>query len=165
MPGFNIDGGGNGPPGTIDVLMQYRWEIQQLGPIADRTVRLLAREMVLPESKIDVQEILGGLIYYKFAKSVKWENISVTFYDTMDTLKELIAWRDKIYTNQGGIKVHSNYKQDSIFLLQDGLGNTLKTITAKGSWPVSIAQGPLSYASSDAKIITVTLAYDYAEVT
>jgi hypothetical protein len=165
MPGFNIDGAGDGPEGTVDVLRQYRWEIQQLGPISDRIVRLLAREMVLPESKIDTQEVLGGLLYYKYAKSVKWENISVTFYDTTDTLKELIAWRDKIYTNQGGIKIHSRYKLDSIFLLQDGLGATLKTITAKGSWPVSIAQGQLSYASSDAKIITVTLAYDYAEVT
>jgi hypothetical protein len=162
MPGFNIKTG-DGPSNTQEFLRQNRWRIKQLGPVTDQDVVLFARDLNLPEYRIDQQEILGGLLYYKFAKSVKWQDVQVTLYDINKTLDELIKWRDQVYTNAAGIQVHSTYKKDSIFELLDGNGSPLKKITLKNSWPVSIAQGQLTYTSSEVKLITITLAYDFAE--
>lgn len=165
MPGFKIGGAGDGPSSGIETLRQHRWLITKLGPIGTENL-LVARDLVLPEYRIDRQEILGGLIYYKFAKSVKWEDISVTFYDTGKILDELCKWKQLVYDNSSGIKKHSpngGYKQDCIFELLDGTGSPLNTITAKNAWPASIAQGQLSYTSTEIKVVTVTLAYDFAE--
>ena len=124
---------------------------------------LIAESLQLPNVTIEEQLIKGALITYKFASGVKWEDATITFYDTEKLLGQLESWRDIVYTNAEGIKSHVDYKRDSSFELLDGKGQELVELKLKNSWPKSIAHGPLSYGSSDIKIITLTLSYDFAE--
>ena len=65
-----------------------------------------------------------------------------------------------------GIGTHSpsgGYKQESKFDLLDGSGATINSYTLKNSWPINISQGKLTYTDTEIKIVTVTLAYDWAE--
>lgn len=167
MPGFNIGGSGEGPPNTVETLRQHRWRILTLGPVGAReSSRLvIAQSLQLPNVNIEEQVIQGALIAYKFAKTVKWDDATVTFYDTFGLLRELETWRDEVYTDAAGIQSHSDYKQDSEFELLRADGEVDVRIRLKNSWPKNIAHGPLSYGSSDIKIITLTLSYDYAERT
>lgn len=166
MPGFAIGGGGDGPPNTQETLRVHRWLITQLGPITSREQLRVAREITLPNLSIDKQEVLGGMLYYKYAKAVKWEDVMVTLYDTGQTLLELETWKDLVYTNSSGIQNHnpnSGYKKEAVFELMDGQGSAVNTIRLKNAWPIKIVQGRLTYTSSDIKIIQVVLSYDWAE--
>jgi hypothetical protein len=165
IPGFNIGGSGDGPANTIETLRQHRWIIRKLGPIGRESL-IVAKEVTLPELRLERQEILGGLIWYKYAKAVKYEDAQVIFYDTGKFLQEIQAWQDKVYKLDTGIGSHvpgKGYKLDSQFDLLDGSGNTVNSYTFKNSWPALIAQGKLSYTDSEIKVVTITLAYDWVE--
>lgn len=165
MPGFNIGGGGDGPDSKLELLFNHRWIIEQLGPIS-RDQLIIARDLMLPDLKIERQEINGGTIIYKFAKSVKWDDVQVTFYDDGNILNEIRDWLELVYTNDEGIKSHApsgGYKQECKFKLLGGEGKAINTIVLKNAWPVSVSQGKLTYTNSDIKLITLTLAYDWAE--
>lgn len=166
MPGFMIGGQGQGPSATMETLRDYRWLITRLGPM-NREVLKIARDVTLPDYKVDVLEVLGTFLYYKFAKSVKWDDVSITFYDNGQVLGEMYKWRDMVFDNLSGIKVHTpgqGYKRDAEIQLLDGKGSALNTITLKNAWPKSVSQGKLTMASTKIKQITIILAYDYAEV-
>lgn len=166
MPGFVINGqGGPGPANTVDTLRNHRWLITNLGPVKI-TQMLVARDLVLPSLKLERQEVLGGLIWYKYAKAVKWDDLDISFYDNGIILKDLETWRDMIFTNEEGIKDHSpssGYKKECEFVLIDGTGNTKNKFTLKGAWPAKIGHSQLSYTNNEIKLVTATMAYDWAE--
>jgi hypothetical protein len=167
MPGFMINGQGTGPSNIKEFLWQHRWLVDRMGKYIDKNEAFVAKEIALPDMKIDRQEILGGFIYYKFAKSVRWDDAVVTFYDDSKISANIDAWREDVYTEDKGILQHSGnngYKQDSIFLLLDGQGETVKKFILKNSWPVNISQGRLTYTESDFKFVVVTLSFDWAEL-
>ena len=172
MPGFIIGGqpGGEGarePANTVETLRAHRWKIVNLNDEISGDVfgpDIIAESLQLPNVDIEVQEVKGALITYKFAKSVRWDDVTVTFYDTAKLLPRLIEeWRDKVYTNEKGIRPHKGYKVDAAFELLDGAGNSQLKVTLKNSWIRRIMHGPLSYASSDIKIVTLIISYDFAE--
>jgi hypothetical protein len=162
LPGFAINGRGGVLSNKVELLFNHRWIIERLGPI-DQRACLVARDLGLPDTKIDRQEVLGGLLYYKFAKSVRWDDAIVTFYDDQTIYSQLLNWQSKVYSVKTGIGQHhpgGGYKMDSVFALTDGEDVTLETIILKNSWPAQISPGKLSYTNSDIKLITVTLAFD-----
>ena len=175
MPGFEINGRGRGPSNSTETLREHRWLISQLGPIRssqNSNALLFAKELTLPDFRAERQEILGGTLWYKFAKSVKWEDCRVLFYDTGEILPKLYEWRDKVFSLANGIGIHSSapskqgndsgYKQQCIFELLDGVGDAVYTVNLFGAWPSQISEGNLDYTSSAIKLVTVTLTYDYA---
>jgi hypothetical protein len=148
-----------------ETLRSHRWNIQQLGPISQNDT-ILVKELQLPQYTIERQEVLGGMQWYKYAKSVKWEDLEVQFYDNSQIYKSLLSWRDKVFTNDGGIQSHnisSGYKKDCIFALLDGEGSVAQKIKLKNAWPASINLGRLSYTNNEIKLVVLTLAYDWAE--
>lgn len=166
MPGFVIGGTGNGPDANMETLREYRWLVTRLGPM-DRELLKIARDITLPDYKVDVLEVLGTFLYYKFAKSVRWDDVSIVFYDDGKLLGDMNQWRDLVFTNEDGIQVHTpgqGYKQDAEIQLLDGAGEPVNTIILKNAWPRSVSQGRLSMTSTRIKEITIVLAYDYAEV-
>lgn len=163
MPGFLIGGGNEGVPNTIEPLFSHRWTIKSLGPVSGLTL-FLARDLTLPSLRIASQEINGGLITYKFAKGVKWDDVTVVFYDDGSVYGQLQEWLNKVYTNDKGIQSHSQYKQTSEFALLGGQGNPRNNVTLFNSWPTVVEQGRLTYTNSELKVITVILSYDWAEV-
>lgn len=166
MPGFSINGGGGNVPNTIELLTNYRWLITELGPVSSDSL-VVARDLVLPESRVEVQEILGGLIWYKFAKNVKWQDVTVVFYDDGKILDGIEQWRELVYTIEDGIKTHtpgSGYKRKCAFELLDGAGDVKKSLSLMNAWPTAVSHGRLSYSDSEIKIVNLILAYDWAEI-
>lgn len=167
MPGFKIGGTGEGPSNSLETLRENRWLITEFGPITDRERLLIAKEVGLPDYSADILEVLGGLIWYKYAKGIKWKDINVVFYDDGKVLQAVQSWKDLVYTNDGGIQAHnpgSGYKKDCTFELLDGMGEPLLKVKLKQAWPSQILTGKLSYTSSEIKIVTVILSYDFAEI-
>ena len=173
MPGFHINTGaggaydGTGPSNTSEFLWQHRWIIENLGKRINKSNKggsVVAKEVALPDLKMERQEVLGGLVWYKFAKAVKFDDAVVTFYDDSNISDRIELWKRQVYTEEDGIRQHTTYKQDSAFSLLGGDGKVIKKITLKNSWPVNISQGRLTYTESDFKLIVVTLAFDWAEI-
>lgn len=165
MSGFMIGGSGGDVPNTIETLRVHRWLITKFGPVSPRRL-LIARDLNLPDLNIEQQEVLGGLIWYKFAKAVRWQDAQVAFYDDGGIGFAIDNWKDKVYTNEDGIKTHtpgSGYKMDCEFQLLDGQDAVDNKLILHGAWPKAISEGRLTYTSSDIKLITVTLAFDWAE--
>lgn len=167
MPGFMIGGAGGDLDHMTETLRSHRWLITKLGPVNPRRL-VIARDLNLPDLAIEQQEVLGGLIWYKFAKAVKWQDAQVAFYDDGGIGQGIEQWKDKIYTNDEGIKTHtpgSGYKMDCEFELLDGHGEVDTKIILKNAWPKVVSEGRLTYTSSEIKLLTVTLAFDWAEKT
>jgi len=169
MPGFTINGFGNQReiPNNLETARNYRWYIRKLGPITSMRSLIVAKECTLPRWEPQKQEIEASL-KYKYAKSINWSDVIISFYDTFTDpiLDQLNKWRDKVYTNNAGVKKHGGggYKDDTVILQLDGSGNEIREITLKGSWPLSIDQGKLSMADNNITLVEVTLSIDYAEI-
>lgn len=166
MPGFIVGGGGGpGPPNGIETLRNHRWAIDNFGPLSGNDA-IVARDLQLPDLKIERQEILGGLLWYKYAKAVKWDDAVVVFYDDGKISAAVQKWISQVYSNATGIGSHnpsSGYKSRCKFNLLAGDGSTKSSITLFNAWPVSKSEGKLSYTDSQLKLLTVTLAFDWAE--
>jgi hypothetical protein len=170
MPGFKIDGYGNSDniPNTIEIARSHRWRIENLGPIQQPENKLVARDLTLPTWKPERLEILGTTLYYKYAKNIKWEDVTVIFYDNYKIGTEIDRWRDRVHTNIDGIKKHGagnqGYKLECEFHEIDGRANIKRKLKLFGAWPTNINYGKLSYTDTSLKVIELTLAYDYAQI-
>ena len=163
MPGFNIGNvvaNKDSPSTTENVLTNYRWFIRKLGPVSLEVLRF-AKELTLPTVNIEPQEVLGGTIHYKYARMVKFEDASVILYDDGNIFDQLNAWYQQVYTSKAGIQQHNAYKQECEFVLINGAGNEVESITLKGAWPKRITHGKLSYSDNNLKVMEVTISYDY----
>ncbi len=169
MPGFRIGGYGGEMPNTLEPARANRWIIKNLGPVTKRYAMFVAKDLTLPQWKVDKLEIMGGVLWYKFAKSIKWDDITISFYDipqpNYSAFREINKWIDLVHTNENGIKKHggSGYKMDCVFEELDGNGTTVRSIRLKNAWPNGFNWGKLTYTSSDLKLIELTLSYDWAE--
>lgn len=165
MPGFNIRGGGDGgePPNTEETNRAHRWMIISLG---ENTVSnentLFAKTLVLPGFTVEEEVITSAAIKYKFAKTVNWEDVSIAFYDTLNLFPQLIEWQNLVYTENAGIQPANSYKLRSIFSQTDNTGEPINQFTLHNSWPKSLTHSPLSYESSDIKLVDLVLSYDFA---
>jgi len=165
MPGFNIGPNSNGLTNQVEMLFNHRWLITMCGSMS-RDSTIVAKECSLPSLKIEQQDILAGSTTYKFAKSAKWDDVEIIFYDNGSIIKDLTLWSEMVYSNADGIGKHSKnggYKKKCEIGLLDGQGGILNKHILHNAWPKSINHGKLTYTSSDIKLITLVLAFDYAE--
>jgi len=170
MPGFNITNKESkrtlGEPGyNVDPFLQHRWFIRKLGPVGNNPL-IFAKDLSLPVFRADKQEVLGSNLYYKFAKNINWQDVTVTFYDMNDTMTELEIWRKKVQNNTKGIGVHGGkdgYKDTCKFSLMNGAGVETQRVTLFNAWPLSIDPGQLDYTDSEVKLVSMVLSYDYAK--
>jgi hypothetical protein len=167
MPGFKIAGYGGDAVSTLETLRPHRWRIIQLGPITAKDYLLTAKELTLPQWKAEQLTVLGAVLTYKYAKNVKWDDISVTFYDTKGLAAEIEKWRSLVNTDDKGILVHGSggYKKECEFEELDGNGDAVRDIKLFGAWPNTINYGKLSYTNSELKSVDLSITYDYAKIT
>jgi hypothetical protein len=173
MPGFNISGAGTGadiakdwPSNREDIARIHRFAIEKLGPIEEKDAKLLnfVKSISLPTVDFEIEEVKGAAINYKFAKTVLYGDVVVTFYDITGVLEKLVKWQSQVYNPDGGLGYSSpdtGYKQESRIIVTDGDGFELYNIKMFGSWPKQIQHADLTYESSDLKIVEITLACDY----
>lgn len=172
MPGFNIGGGAGGnnePNSRVEILRAHRWQITQLGApnikINPATL-LYAKSLTLPGFNVEEEIVSGASLKYKFAKMVNWEDVSIEFYDVIGVFDDLRQWQDAVFTPQTGIQPASSYKMKASFVLTDGTGfsdgaGVQEAFTLHGAWPKQLTHSPLSYESSELKLVSLVLSYDF----
>jgi hypothetical protein len=170
MPGFNI---GDKSDATAQITSKvnyyytYTWEITRLFDTsytnqgsADPVIML--RDMTLPTFSTSVDKYLGASVDYKWAKSVSWDDVKLTWYDSEGMIDIIEGWRRSIWTDDDGLRPGAQYKKTSI------LSYFLPDYTSRvnwylyNSWPTQIRSGELTYTNSDIKIVEATVAYDWA---
>lgn len=164
MPGFNINSSDPAEPSPMpgnDIHRAHRWRIVSLGDVNSRTAFLYAKSLVLPGFTVEEEIVNGAAIKYKFAKMVNWEDVSIEFYDVFGVFESLQKWQDQVYTPDGGIQPAGSYKKTSSFVLTDGSGKDIRPFTLHGSWPKQLSHSPLSYESSELKLVSLVLSYDF----
>lgn len=175
MPGFAINGLNTEDsrlvPTQQDVYLSYCWEIPLImGETAKKTDQngtgekalLMLKDATLPTFTVTKDTYLGGSIEYKYAKSVIWDDIKVTWYDTLNMINMIRKWRESVWTEEDGLKAAASYKKDTELnvFLPNGQGFYKYFLT--GSWPSQIRSGDLTYTSTEAKIVEVSVSYDWA---
>lgn len=169
MPGFRVGfetGDVNRSlPATTKFYYNYTWEIPEiLGTVSNRFNQLIAlRDMTTPAFTANKETFISTSVEYKYAKSITWEDVKITFYDTEGLINIIKSWRSSVWKETHGLMSASGYKKNTnirCFLPDDTKGYGWKLI---GSWPSSIRSGDLTYTSSDVKVVEVNLTYDYAD--
>jgi hypothetical protein len=166
MPGFMVNGVGQGADGQPKAYLSYTWYI---GTIFDEAVSqtggdplIYVRDATLPTFSVTKEQIQGASLEYKFAKSVSWDDVRLVFYDTeglLDTLKE---WRQNVWDPSTGLANPSDYKKNTTLTTVLPTGESANSWQLVNSWPSTIRYGDLTYTQSDAKVVDVTVTYDWA---
>lgn len=170
MPGFAVNGNFGGQVGTRqagateEYLYTYTWEIFQLFETREQLL-VHAKDITTPTFTVGVETQQGASLEYKFAKNVSYDDVKVTFYDTVGMMRLLKGWRQRVWTATDGLKVAERYKRNSRLYAYPPNWDLDKGESwyLKGSWPSVIRHGELTYTSSDVKIVEVTVTYDWAE--
>jgi hypothetical protein len=174
MPGFAVDGnfGGNvGTRRTRDVggstqeyLYTYTWEIFELFGTDERLL-VNAKDATTPTFSVGIETQQGASLEYKFAKSVSYDDVKVSFYDAVGMIRIFKAWRERVWTAEDGLKVADRYKRNSRLDVYPPTWDIADGVSWKltGSWPSVIRHGELTYTSSDVKLVEITVTYDWAE--
>lgn len=170
MPGFVVNGFGRGAPSSVKPYYKYTWEILHLfgegvgpNPPAERLPLIYAKDASLPSWGFDKEEVQGSSSTYKFAKSIKWDDIKISWYDTSGLSDKVRAWRRLVWTPEGGLTSPDSYKRTSILRVYTFAWTLPVTWTMYNSWPMTVKTGDLTYTESNVKLVEVTLSYDWAE--
>ncbi len=177
MPGFVVrtfDGevggqvGSGSPRDTTEYYYNYTWEIFRLFEDDDLSARgagaiINARDIDLPTFSANMDSLVGASLEYKWAKSVVWEDIKISWYDTVGLIDVMKKWRKRIWSQDKGLQVGSDYKRLSEIHVFDSTWDNEVNWKLINSWPKIIKHGSLTYTQSDVKLVEVTVAYDWAE--
>lgn len=170
MPGFVVNGFGLGASPNVNPYYSYTWELEEFygdtigrnpaGPLAPL---IYIKDMTLPSWEFTKIEARGGSLVYKFADSIKWNDVKLVWYDTLGLAAKIQQWREAIWTSTKGLQPANNYKQQSLlrsltFSWRNPIGWKLIN-----SWPASVKQSDLTYTESSIKLTEVMLTYDWAE--
>jgi hypothetical protein len=166
MPGFVVQGTGSAtsPPSTP--YYKYTWEIATLFGEAVRPTDspiIYAKEATLPNWEVDLVEVMGASLKYKFAGHMNFGDIKIVWYDTEGLADEIIKWRDKVWTPDKGVQQANDYKQDSAISSLAFDDSAEVKWSLHGSWPRAVRVGDLSYVDSDIKSVEATVVYDWAD--
>lgn len=173
MPGFIV---GNmrtneGANPKANFVMQYTWEIPNIFGMKkidiqnenSRNAFIMLKECGTPTFVANQEKHVSSNLEYKFAQSVTWDDIRLTWYDT-DGLIELIReWRKTVWTSSEGLQPASSYKKNTQLTCYNQSGTSRFGWVLRNSWPSTIKNGELTYAGSEAKIVEVTVTYDWAD--
>lgn len=158
MPGFKIAESQQGQlqlPNRVVYL--YTWEAPTIVG-ADLGIVYL-KDISLPSISFETEAYAS----YEFAKGVKWEDVKITFYDTTGAASRLLDISQKVWSATNGIKLANDYMADSKINVFFHDGTKAYTWTLKNSWIKSVSFSRLTYESSGANNVNVTLAYSWAE--
>jgi len=163
MPGFKIAENQVGQKQLPKkVVYTYTWDFKFL--LGERTDTLYLKDTGLPSYSFDTESIKTGHTTYQFAKGIKWNDIKLSFYDTGGIGEKLAELSRKIWTPETGLKVASDYMDESHINVMYSDGTVAYTWKLINSWIKSVSFSKLTYESSGVNNANVTLAYSWAEV-
>lgn len=170
MPGFVVPGAGGGHRSAQTSRRQYyynyTWEIINLfesdGWTDPNSPLIGLKDASMPTFTVNKETYQGASLEYKFAKSVTWEDIKVSWYDSSGLLEIMSKWRGNVWSPECGLADANHYKRQSRLEHYLPTGAGANAWLLKNSWPSQIRHGDLTYTSSDVKLIEVTITYDWA---
>ncbi len=167
MPGFMYLGQSDYDPshsmgGKRDIHRLHRWRIDTLIGEGVSDFRMYAKSIGLPSISFDVENGPGASMDYKFASKATFEDVNVIFYDVDGLYKKLEEMKSKVWTPSRGVGLANDYKGVSTFILQTSEDESLK-FSLINSWIKSLSHDVLTYDSSEFKMVTVGLSYDWYE--
>lgn len=169
MPGFNIITGGKGKTINFKPIYTYTWSVKSIfGETVEGDERysdIMIRDCTLPTFTVKREEKQGAFLNYKFASGVDWQDIKITFYDIAFFFETIQKWRGSIISGTKGnvtLMTADNYKKESTIQVLYSYDQPAYKWVMCNSWPSEIRSGELTYTASDAKIVDVTLTYDWA---
>lgn len=169
MPGFKVSEFDNegGLNAQTKFYYSYTWTVPELfgTSTSNRDALIALKDASLPSITINKEIALGASLEYKYAKGVTWDDIRVTFYDSVGLIDILREWRSRIWSPESGIRVASSYKRDTRLSQHtpDMLPEDTITWRLYNSWPSNIKYGDLTYTNSDVKYVDLQITYDWAE--
>lgn len=181
MPGFVVNnigghqtGGARAAPPDAEYYYSYTWYIENMfEDVAQdsRDILIHVKDMTLPAFTANKELLIGSAVEYKFAKNVTFDDVKITWYDTVGLINIIKRWRESVWTPIGGLAPAGVYKKRSIqrqYIANTDLGegpNDSREVEYRleGSWPSTIRHGDLTYTNSDVKVVEVTVSYDWAE--
>jgi hypothetical protein len=126
---------------------------------------LALKECKLPNVSIEEEKIMGSFSDYKFAKKVSYDDVSITWYDSVGMLVAVNYWMSLMFNETSGIGFAEDYKRSTKIRSYASDGSMGQTYELVQSWPKSVKFSDLSYTSSDIKTVELTLSYDYSILT
>ncbi len=176
MPGFavgeffNTNANNQLAPSQVDYYYSYTWYVPIVfGDIIKRkpgvSSLIYLKDASLPTFTTSVDKYSGGSIEYKHAKSVNWEDIRLSWYDTAGLLAVVKQWRSLVWDSEYGLRPAGEYKYSTELVSYLPDGTKEQSWLLYNSWPSSIKYGDLTYSNSDIKVVEVTVTYDWADET
>ena len=143
--------------------MTNHFEVQIEGLGEDFT--LTVSTCNLPEVSNPAVEIPFGNSKVKVAGQAEYSGGDIEVTDTIgaDTENIINSWRLEVYdpeTDKMGWA--EDYKREAVVTQYGPDGTSERVWKLEGVWPETVSYGSLDYSSSDAKKISMTLAYDRA---
>lgn len=139
-------------------------------------VKLALKTAQLPSVSFDQVKSKGGAQEYKFAGKPNYDNIKVSFYDTLGLIDIIKEWSNSVFNVQQGIRTANNYKFNTriVKYLMDredqgddaaenegSLPDGIVIYDLYGSWPVMIKESDLTYVEASIKTIELSISYDH----
>lgn len=164
MPGFAITEGQGGPSATKNIKRAHRWVIEKFGPTLERDDLLFAKSVQMPSIGFTESKVLGGSISYKFATQPEFGDVTVAFYDLYGLEPRVREWSSLVWSSDKGVGVADEYKDDVILYMTDNRGEAVDDAwDFVNAWPKVVNHGELLYDSSQFKLLTVVVTYDYID--
>ncbi|RLF30371.1 MAG: hypothetical protein DRN07_08710 [Thermoplasmata archaeon] len=168
MPGFKINGRGEGPPNDVETMRDHRWKIEVA--TGNETLTIMAQKCNRPVYVTDRVTIPQYQNEIYLPGRTKWEPVKASFYlGEDDTLQKLRDVRDKSILVEGTDQLNvqnmawnDQYKTTVTITVLDGEGSGIYEYRLEGAWITRIEGPDFDYGSTAISIITVTFSYDYA---
>lgn len=168
MPGFKIDGKGNGPSNTMEVGRKHRFRVSI--SFADTDMDLNVKSITLPSIEYDEMIAHNGADYVHRAGKYKYKPIDIVFYEALTATNDSMVNRliFKKLPNALGEELGSFYKSNDFggygftttIIREDGKGNGYLTYQLFDCSIASYDPGDLSYADNELSEVKMSVRYN-----
>jgi hypothetical protein len=168
MPGFNINGIGDGPSAKIETARKNRWRFTALDPV--QNILLFAYKSARPQPEIDRITMHQAQDEAHFPGKNRWNPIDVSFYEVVSHPDSFFAtsvalaiyqwWGTRIIDLANSKIAEGPIKKRCELVLLDGCDTWVHIYVMDGCWISKVTPDDLDYSDSDILDITFTLQMD-----
>jgi hypothetical protein len=152
----------------------FSWEVPQIFgdhsgyPVKGTHVFMLKTATLPSLSYGKIEAKGGGTTTYKFAGAPIYEDITISWYDSIGMVETIKTWMENVLRNDGGMNAPDQYKKTTTlkrFLADRPASQTEIDESVEyllyGSWPSVLKESDLTYTESTIKTVQLTITYDY----
>lgn len=125
------------------------------------------KKCTVPKCDINQIEIKRGNDIYKYPGMPVWNDITCEFNDFINSnIREILyAWKAEAYstTVKCGPTSPADYKKTITLKQYTSYNKCIGTWVITGAWIKELAEPDLDVESDDARVISITFVYDYAD--